>query len=80
MAVVIRLRRTGVKRKPHSRIVVCDKRSPRDGKFIELLGHYDQAADPATVVVDKERAQYWLSKGALPSETVRSIFKKEGII
>jgi small subunit ribosomal protein S16 len=80
MPVTIRLRRTGTKKKPRSRIVVCDSRCPRDGRFIELLGYYDQIADPAVIKVDKERAQYWLKVGAKPSETVRSIFKKEGIM
>ena len=80
MTVRIRLTRTGAKKKPRSRIVVCDSRSPRDGKFIEKLGYYDQIADPAVIKVDKERALYWLKVGAQPSQTVRSIFKREGII
>lgn len=80
MAVRIRLKRVGTKKKPCSRIVVCDARSPRDGRFIEQIGYYDQIADPAVIKVNKERALYWLKVGAQPSETVRSIFKREGII
>lgn len=80
MSVRIRLKRLGTKKKPHSRIVVCDKRRARDGKTIDEIGYYDPSKTPSAVVVDKDRAKYWLSKGAQPSETVRSILKKQGVI
>ncbi|MDD5449959.1 MAG: 30S ribosomal protein S16 [Candidatus Omnitrophica bacterium] len=79
MAVVIRLKRMGANKKPFSRIVVTDSRSPRDGRFIEEIGHYDMRKSPAVVKIDKERAEYWVKKGARPSETVKSFFKKEKI-
>ena len=77
MAVIIRLRRDGTKNSPYYRIVVADKHSPRDGKFLELIGTYDpkKKGDNATVKI--ERAEHWMSKGALPSDTVRSLLKKE---
>jgi small subunit ribosomal protein S16 len=79
MAVTIRLRRDGTKNTPYYRIVVADKHSPRDGKFLELIGTYDpkKKADNSTVKLD--RADYWISKGALPSDTVRSLLKKERV-
>jgi len=80
MAVVIRLKRLGTKKKPHRRIIVCDKRRPRDGRAIEEIGYYDPSKTPALIVVDKERAKHWISKGAKPSEIVRSLFKKQGVI
>jgi small subunit ribosomal protein S16 len=80
MSVRIRLKRFGTKKKPHRRIVVCDKRRARDGKTIEEIGYYDPSRVPPVAVVDKDRAKYWLSKGAQPSETVRSILKKQGAI
>ena len=79
MAVVIRLKKMGALKKPFSRIVVADSRSPRDGRFIEQIGHYDMRKSPAVMKVDKERATYWMKVGAVPSPTVRSIFKKEGV-
>ena len=77
MAVRIRLKRIGTKRRPCSRIVVCDSRSPRDGRFIEELGSYDPSQNPAFVKLNRERIEYWLKVGAKPSETVKSIFKKQ---
>jgi small subunit ribosomal protein S16 len=76
MAVIIRLRRDGTKNSPYYRIVVADKHSPRDGKFLELIGTYDpkKKGDNSTVKLD--RADHWISKGALPSDTVRSLLKK----
>ncbi len=71
----IRLRRTGTTRRPHYRVVVADSRMPRDGRFVEVLGHYDPRRDPAIVKIDTERARYWMDKGAQPSETVRSLLK-----
>lgn len=80
MAVVIRLKRMGTNKKPSARIVVTDSRSPRDGRFLEEIGHYDMKKKPYEVKVNKERAEYWLKVGARPSPTVRSFFKKEGIV
>jgi small subunit ribosomal protein S16 len=70
----------GAKKKPYYRIVVADSESPRDGRFIEIIGNYDPQRDPAAVSVKEDRASEWLSKGALPTETVSSLFKKKGII
>lgn len=78
MAVKIRLRRMGRKNRPSYRIVVADSRSPRDGRFIEALGHYDPLTDPVTIKVDEDLARKWLEDGAEPSETVRSIFSRLG--
>jgi small subunit ribosomal protein S16 len=72
----IRLRRTGSAKKPHYRVVVADSRAWRDGRFVEILGHYDPRRNPAEVLIDTERAQYWIGKGARPSDTVRSLLKK----
>jgi len=77
--VRIRLRRVGAKHKPSYRIVVADSRSPRDGKFIEIIGHYNPLTDPATVDINEEKALNWLHHGAQPSDTVRSLFRKAGI-
>ncbi len=76
MAVVIRLKRVGGKNEPHYRIVVADSRSPRDGRFIEKLGHYDPVKGQEFSRVDRDRAAYWLGQGAQPSKTVRDIFKR----
>ena len=76
MAVRIRLRRVGARNAPAFRIVVADGRSPRDGRFIENLGTYDPKKAENNCAVNLERARYWLSKGAQPSDTVRSILKK----
>jgi small subunit ribosomal protein S16 len=75
----IRLRRTGAKKKPSYRVVVADARAPRDGTFIEILGHYNPLTDPSTFVVDAQRAQHWLARGAQPSDRVARLFKREGI-
>jgi small subunit ribosomal protein S16 len=72
----IRLRRTGATKRPYYRVVVADSRSTRDGRFVEVLGHYDPRPDPAVVEIDTERAQHWLDKGARPSDTVRSLLKR----
>ncbi|AIS52548.1 30S ribosomal protein S16 [Thermoanaerobacter kivui] len=80
MAVRIRLKRFGAKKKPFYRIVVADSRSPRDGRFIDEIGYYNPVAQPAEIKIDPEKAKKWLSVGAQPSDTVRSLFKKEGII
>ena len=78
--VKIRLRRMGAKKNPYYRIVVADSHSPRDGKFIEEIGTYDPLTDPATVKVNGERAKYWLSNGAQPTETVRGLLKKAEVL
>jgi len=78
MAVVIRLARHGAKKKPFYRIVVADGESPRDGKYLENVGTYDPLIDPAKVTLKTERIQYWMGQGAKPSDTVRSLLKREG--
>ncbi len=80
MAVKIRLNRMGAKKNPFYRVVVADSRSPRDGRFIEILGHYDSTKEPAVIKVDEEKALEWMSKGAQPTDTVRSLFSKLGIM
>ena len=80
MAVKLRLKRMGAKKKPFYRIVAADSRSPRDGKFIETVGTYDPTNDKALISVNEELALKWLSNGAIPTDTVRNIFKKEGIM
>jgi small subunit ribosomal protein S16 len=72
----IRLRRTGAAKRPYYRVVVADSRSTRDGRFVEVLGHYDPRPDPAVVKIDTERAKHWLDRGARPSHTVRSLLKR----
>jgi len=80
MAVKIRLKRIGAHKTPFYRIVVADSKSPRDGRFIEEIGYYNPLTDPAQVKIDGEKAKNWLSKGAQPSDTVRALLKKNGII
>ena len=80
MAVKIRLKRTGAKKAPTYRVVVADSRSPRDGRFIEEIGSYNPGTDPATVQIDAEKAKKWISNGAVPTDTVRVLLKKSGII
>jgi small subunit ribosomal protein S16 len=77
MAVSIRLRREGTKNRPYYRVVVADSRGPRDGKFIEILGTYDPKQTGQNSLFNVERAEYWISKGAQPSDTVRSLIKKQ---
>ena len=78
MGVRIRLARHGTKKKPFYRIVVADGESPRDGKFLEKVGTYDPLYDPAKVTMKAERIKYWMDQGATPSDTVKSLLKKEG--
>ncbi|HUM56818.1 MAG TPA: 30S ribosomal protein S16 [Bacillota bacterium] len=78
--VKIRLKRIGAKKKPFYRIVVADGRAPRDGKFIEEIGYYNPLADPVEIKVDGDKAKKWIDDGARPTETVRSLFKKAGIL
>lgn len=80
MAVKIRLKRMGAHKKPFYRIVVADSRSPRDGKFIEEIGYYNPLTEPIQLKVDAEKAKYWLGTGAQPSDTVKALLKKNGII
>ena len=74
--VKIRLRRMGATKAPYYRVVVADSRDPRDGKFIEEIGTYNPLTDPATIQIDMERAKYWISNGAQPTDTVRGLLKK----
>jgi small subunit ribosomal protein S16 len=78
--VTMRLTRIGSKKRPYYRIVVIDKRRARNGRFLEVLGQYNPIASPVQMEINSERAQYWLSKGAEPSETVRSILRKKEVI
>ena len=80
MAVKICLKRMGAKKSPFFRIVVADSRAPRDGRFIESIGFYDSTVQPAVVKIDEEKALSWMSKGAQPTDTVKSLFSKDGII
>ncbi len=79
MAVRIRLKRMGGKKKPSYRIVVADSRYPRDGRFIEEIGYYNPTTKPTTFEVNAEKVQQWLSKGARPSDTVKALFNKAGL-
>lgn len=78
--IKLRLRRMGAKKQPSYRIVAAESTKPRDGRFIEILGHYDPKTDPYTLRVDEERARYWLDNGAQPTETVRSLLVKSGVL
>ena len=78
--VKIRLRRMGAKKNPYYRLVVADSRSPRDGRCIEEIGTYDPLANPATIDVDVEKAQTWIKNGAQPTDTVRGLLKKAGVL
>ena len=79
LAVSIRFRRGGRRNRPFYRIVVADARSPRDGKFIENLGYYDPLPDPEIVKVKEDRVVYWMVRGAIPTQSVKSIFRRQGI-
>ena len=78
--VKIRLTRIGSKKRAIYRLVALDSRSPRDGRFLEILGHYNPNTDPVTLRLNEDRILYWLGQGAQPSETVRSLLKKEGVL
>ncbi len=78
--VKIRLRRMGAKKAPFYRIVVADSRYPRDGRFIEELGYYDPMTEPATVKVDGDKVKDWMKNGAQPTDTVKALLKKNGVI
>ena len=79
MAVRIRLTRVGARNNPIWRVVAADKRSPRDGRFLEVLGHYNPQTDPSTIEIDEERVRSWLSRGAQPTNTVKRLLKAKGI-
>ena len=78
--VKIRLRRMGAKKAPYYRVIVADSRSPRDGRFIEEIGMYDPMADSEKIKVDMERAKYWIANGAQPTDTVKNLLSKQGIM
>ena len=80
MAVKIRLNRMGAKKNPFYRIVVADSRAPRDGRFIEVIGNYDPTKQDAPVRIDADKAIDWMNKGAQPTDTVRAILRKEGVM
>ncbi len=80
MAVKIRLTRLGDKKSPFYRVIVADSRSPRDGKFIDLLGTYDPLKNPAEIKIDNEKAAKWLKNGAVPTDTARNLLVKSGVI
>lgn len=80
MAIKIRLKRMGAKKKPFYRVVVADSRMPRDGRFIEEIGYYNPLTEPAEIKINEEKANDWLKKGAIPTDTVRYLFKQQGIL
>ena len=80
MAVKIRLRRMGAKKAPFYRVVVADSRSPRDGRFIEEIGYYDPTKEPADVKIDADKAKTWIKNGAQPTDTVKALLKKNGVL
>ena len=80
MAVKIRLRRLGAKKAPFYRVVVADSRFPRDGRFIEEIGYYDPTKNPADVKIDAEKAKQWISNGAQPTDSVKALLKKNGVL
>ena len=78
--VNIRLKRMGMKKKPFYRLVVTDSRNPRDGRFIEEIGYYNPVSEPVEMKINHERAKYWLGVGAQPTDTVRGLLKKGGVL
>ncbi|MBQ5661926.1 MAG: 30S ribosomal protein S16 [Clostridia bacterium] len=80
MSVRIRLKRIGAKKAPFYRVIVADSRSPRDGRFIEEIGYYNPLTEPAEIKIDAEKAKKWIANGAQPTETVKSLLKKSGIV
>jgi len=80
MAVKLRLRRMGTKKRPYYRIVAADSRAPRDGRFIEIVGHYNPLTNPVELNIDEELAMKWLRVGAQPSDTVRGLLKEKGLM
>ena len=80
MAVKMRLRRIGAKKAPFYRVIVADSRSPRDGRFIDEVGYYNPMTNPAEIKIDAEKAKTWIANGAQPTETVKALLKKNGIV
>ncbi len=80
MAVKIRLKRMGAKKRPFYRVVVADARSPRDGRFIEMVGYYDPLPDPVVVKLQDDRIRYWMATGARPSDAVRELLERQGML
>ena len=80
MAVKLRLKRMGQKKKPFYRIVAADSRAPRDGRFIEQIGYYNPVSDPVELKIDAEKAEKWLKTGAQPTDTVKALLKKSGVL
>ena len=80
MAVKMRLRRMGAKKAPTYRVIIADSRSPRDGRFIEEIGYYNPISEPVEVKIDADKAKTWIKNGAQPTDTVRALLKKSGII
>lgn len=80
MAVKLRLKRMGAKKRPFYRIIAADTRAPRDGRFIEEIGYYNPISQPPEVKIDPDKAQKWIKSGAQPTETVRSLLKKAGVL
>ena len=80
MAVKMRLTRMGAKKAPFYRVIVADSRSPRDGRFIEEIGYYNPLTNPVEIKLDADKAKKWLNKGAQPTETVKALLKKSGIV
>ena len=80
MAVKMRLTRLGAKKAPFYRVIVADSRSPRDGRFIEEIGYYNPLTEPAEIKIDADKAKKWIANGAQPTETVKSLLKKSGIV
>ncbi len=80
MAVRIRLTRKGTKKKPYYRLVAADSEAPRDGRFLDILGSYDPMKDPAEIKIDREKVSRWIEKGAIATQSVKAILKKEGLL
>ncbi len=80
MSVKMRLKRVGAKKSPFYRVVVADSRFPRDGRFIEEIGYYNPLTDPVDIKIDGEKAKKWISNGAQPTDTVKALLKKSGIV
>ncbi|MCI8332308.1 MAG: 30S ribosomal protein S16 [Clostridiales bacterium] len=80
MAVKIRLKRMGAKKAPFYRVIVADSRSPRDGRFIEEIGYYNPISEPVEIKIDAEAAKKWIANGAQPTDTVKALLKKNGVI
>ena len=80
MAVKMRLTRIGTKKNPFYRVVIADARSPRDGRFVEEIGYYNPLTEPAEIKIDAEKAKQWIKNGAQPTDTVKALLKKSGIV